>query len=112
MLKKEIGSRLRKLRTLHEESLRDLASRIGVNYSTLHKIEKGENYPSIEVLDKLADRYNVPRSYFFGETQEVPEEYRDRIQWIAFGEEMRKYNLTPEEIKEMLDGFLKHLNKP
>jgi transcriptional regulator with XRE-family HTH domain len=107
MLKKEIGIRLRELRTARKESLRQLAEKIDITFSALQKIEAGDNYPSVEVIDKLSRHYDVEPSYFFGNRYEVPDKYNDQIKWMAFGDKMDKYNLSPHEVEKMLEGFLK-----
>jgi transcriptional regulator with XRE-family HTH domain len=107
MLKEEIGDRLRDLRVSKNYSLRALAEKLNVSYSTLYKIENGDNYPSIEILDKLSKHFDVERSYFFGESKDVPDKFKDKIKWIAFGDKMEQFNLSPEQLEEMLEGFLK-----
>lgn len=102
MLKKEIGFRLRYLRKSRKDSLRALAEKIEVNYSTLHKIETGENYPSIDVLDKISKVYNVDHAYFFGDKQDVPDELKGKVKWISYIDEMETLNLGPDELKSML----------
>lgn len=109
-MKKEIGERFKYIRNKHKDSLRGLAEKLNISFTTLHKIETGYNYPSIEVINKISKHYDVPHSYFFGEEKEVPQQFKDKIQWIDFGDKMEKHDLSPKEIEEMLEGFLKRIN--
>lgn len=107
--KREIGNKLKILRGT--EPLRSLADKLGLSFTTLQKIESGTNYPSPKVLSKLCEHFSVDRSFFFGKIQNVPEAFQNSLKWIAFGEEMEKYNLKPEEIENILRVFMKLNNK-
>jgi HTH-type transcriptional regulator, competence development regulator len=109
-LQKEIGRKLKELRLQHDYSVREVAEKIGVHYTYVSKIEKGQN-PSIDKLQKLCELYNVPVSSLFGEEQEVPDELKALdVKWITFNKEMIKEGLTPEKIKELVE-VVKKLNK-
>ena len=57
----ELGERLRELREAHGWSLREVASRAGVNHGYLSQLERGEvAQPAPSMLHKLADGYDVP----------------------------------------------------
>jgi len=102
-LQKEIGQKLKGLRTSRKYTTAEVAERTGITQSYVSKIERGEKQTSITTLQLLADFYNVHISYFFGEQQDIPEELQGKIDWISFGEEMERRNLTPEELKEIAD---------
>lgn len=107
----DIGPRIKKLREKHGYSLRGLGERINMTHSHLSRIEKGEKIPNIELLETLANVFDVPISYFFGETIEIPPELENmNIEWIAFNEKMDKKGLTPEEIEKIID-FVEYLRK-
>lgn len=104
---KEIGPRIRKLREDKGLSLRELGDRINISFTHLSRIERGEKIPNLELLNTLANVFDVDMSYFFGEKQQVPEEFKDKVEWITFGEEMEKRNVSPEQLKELVAAFMK-----
>ena len=61
---KDFGSRLRKLRRDAEMSQAELAEQLGVVPSAVGKYERlADSYPSVEILLKIADYYNVSTDY-------------------------------------------------
>jgi transcriptional regulator with XRE-family HTH domain len=100
----EIGDRIRKLREEKGLSLRELESRIKISYSHLSRIENNKKKPNLDLLELLAEFYDVPLHEFFGDKVETPKKLEDvGVEWITFAEEMKKQNLTPEEIKNILN---------
>jgi len=63
---KTIGHRLRSLREGHGETAADLANVLGCSQATIYHYEKGRALPSVLDLEKIADHYGVPISYFLG----------------------------------------------
>lgn len=107
----KVGGRIKQLRNKRNLTLQELGEKINFNYSNLSKIERGERKPTLELLEQLADFFDVKVAYFFGEEQPLPRELVDRgVEWMTFGEEMEKRNLTPEELKRMVE-FLDNFNK-
>lgn len=93
-----VGKNLRGLRTSKGYTLRHVAEHLGIDYSYLSKVEKGQA-ASLDLLQKLADFYKVDISYFF---TDVPEELQDiGVEWIEFSKEMNNKNITPDEIRDM-----------
>lgn len=108
---KDVGKRIQRIRIERGYTLQELGDKINFNYSNLSKIERGVRTASIELIESLAKFFDVPISYFFGETIEVPQELKERdVEWIAFNEEMEKRGLTPDELKKIVD-FIDSLNK-
>lgn len=59
------------LRTLRDErglSLRDLAQKLDITYSSLGKYERNEQQPNIETLIKIANYFDVTVDYLIGRT--------------------------------------------
>lgn len=101
-LDERIGEKLRKLRSQKGYSTREVGRRIGISNSYVSKIEKGQ-IPSLTTLEKLCDLYSVDIKEMFGDNPEIPEELKtEDVEWIAFKEEMRKEELTPDEIKKYI----------
>jgi transcriptional regulator with XRE-family HTH domain len=77
----QIGQRVRKVRQMRSLTQKALAERLagGVDYSYIGKIERGEQLPSLKVLQRIAEALNVPLGYFFSDeawTNLLPEEIR------------------------------------
>lgn len=62
-----IGSRLRKARENKKLSQLEVSKLTNINNKTLSRYENDGAEPDFDTLRKLADLYDVPVSYFFGE---------------------------------------------
>ncbi len=64
-----IGEKLRSLRKKLGLTQKEFASRIKgkVDYTYIGKVERGEQYPSVKMLERIAKSFSVPLSYFFEE---------------------------------------------
>lgn len=61
----DVGQRLRLLRDQRGLSLRALSQRCGLSVNAIHRIELGENSPTVATLHLLATALNVPITEFF-----------------------------------------------
>ncbi len=64
------GERLRRLRG--KRSQRQIASELDMPVTTLSSLENQKTIPRGEVLEKLADYFKVPMSYFFKDLTTEP----------------------------------------
>jgi len=66
-VKIKVGQRLKKLRKSLDLTQKQFASRVPgkIDYTYIGKIERGEQYPSLKLLEKTGRAYDVPLSYFF-----------------------------------------------
>jgi len=87
-----IGWKIRKLRNAHKETLIGLAEKIGIDYSSLSKIERGEREPSVDLLKRIVDLYLVDPKYFFGENFTQSE-----------GDLLLEADLNPSALKQKYD---------
>ena len=62
------GERLRILRTRKGLSQLDFAKQIKISKSAVNMYERGEREPSFEVLETIADYFNVDLDYLLGKT--------------------------------------------
>lgn len=62
------GERLRKLRKEKQKTLRDLNDELGVSFSNLAQIERGEHGCNAETLNILSKYYNVSIDYLLCKT--------------------------------------------
>jgi transcriptional regulator with XRE-family HTH domain len=106
------GEKIKKLRKEKGLTLKELGEVIDFNYSNLSKIERNERKPTIELLEKLAEFFEVEISYFFGEKQEIPEEFKDLgIEWISFSKEMSEKEISLEELRTLAETIAKLKHK-
>ncbi len=62
----EFGSRLKMLRKNHDMTQKHLAARIGVAKSVVSYYERGDRFPSAEVLIRIAKLFHVSTDYLLG----------------------------------------------
>lgn len=67
-----LNEALRLIRTFHDLKQFELANRLGVSRSYLSEIEKGAKTPSLELLDKYAAEFGIPRSSILFFAEELP----------------------------------------
>lgn len=59
-----IGTRIYKLRKLHDMSFKEFSEKVSVGVSTVHKWENGVRVPNKVNLDKLVRSFNLDKKYF------------------------------------------------
>lgn len=106
------GNRLRQLRTERKLRQEDLAKILGVHRATIGKYETDERFPDREVLESLADFFDVSVDYLLNRTN-IPNAYIDSTNTNK--NETNKYPKSSIEdetltIKELLD-FIKDKRK-
>ena len=86
-----------------------------VDYSYIGKIERGEQLPSLKVLQRVAEALNVPLGYFFSDeawTELLPEEIRRIRPYGAQATLLREtIHLHPDDIplvREILGILVRH----
>ena len=67
----DFSTRLKELRVSKELSQDDLAKTLGLAKSSISMYEKGKRKPSFEVLESLADFFNVDMDYLLGKTDKT-----------------------------------------
>lgn len=67
----EFSNRLKELRSSRNLSQDDLAKNLGLGKSSISMYEKGKRKPSFEVLEALADFFNVDMDYLLGKTNKT-----------------------------------------
>jgi transcriptional regulator with XRE-family HTH domain len=60
-----LGGKIKKLREERKLSMRELGERVGVSHAHISKLESGINSPSVDLLQKLADFFDIDITYFF-----------------------------------------------
>lgn len=63
--KKQLGQKIKKIRKSKNITQEKLAEIIGVDFGYISKLEVGQNFPSIQTLNKIADALETDISSFF-----------------------------------------------
>jgi transcriptional regulator with XRE-family HTH domain len=109
---KNISKKIKELRIKRSLTLEELGEKINFNYSNLSKIERGLRPPTLELIEKLSEFYNVPLVHFFGEEKAIPDELKKfNPEWVAFIEDMEEKDFTPDEITEIVKLVTKFSGK-
>ena len=82
-----VGERLKKLRKRLGLTQKEFAARVTgkLDYTYIGKIERGHQYPSLKMLERIGQAFSVPFSYFFEDD--------------SF---LKSFDLLPAEIKDLL----------
>ena len=67
---KQVGKELRTLRESLTLSQAKLAELLGITQSSLNRYENGQSTPSVDLLRKYADFFDVSMDYIFGRCDE------------------------------------------
>lgn len=78
--------RLKELRTSRNLSLQELADIVNMSKSSVYKWERGEREPGLEILEAIADYFNVDYDYLIGKS-DIPNRAL-----IFYGEEQNLFN--------------------
>jgi transcriptional regulator with XRE-family HTH domain len=89
--------KIKVLRKKHKDTLMDLSNKINYDYSNLSKIERGIYQPSLELLKKIANVYNVDMNYFFDDYNDYTSDeikFMGEVDISSNEELLKKYNLV------------------
>ncbi len=70
-MKAEIGRRIRKIRVERGLTQKELASKVGIDFTYIGKIERGEQLPSLKILLKIAEALSLPFGCFLEDKDTV-----------------------------------------
>jgi transcriptional regulator with XRE-family HTH domain len=102
------GGRVRELRQAKRLTLRDVAAKVGINFTYLSKIENGRldfsDYPSEKLIRKLAKALGGDTDELLLLAEKVPDRIRRRV--IERPDAFQKIALLNDKA---LDQLLKHL---
>ena len=74
------GARLRQLRIRKGQSLQQVADAVKASKAHIWELEKGDSRnPSIELLQRLAQHFDVSIAYFVGEDPDAPDEEEELV---------------------------------
>lgn len=66
-----IGLKLKKIRNLHNLSQAQLSEKIKVHTTNIARYETNKQTPTIEILKKIADFYDITIDYFISDNEEI-----------------------------------------
>lgn len=93
-----LGERLKMLREEKGISRRQVSLAIGLEQSTYGKFESEQKAPGRDIVQKLADFYNVTTDYLLGRTEE---RRTDEISALHITGGLSYEDLPPEAIQEL-----------
>ena len=103
-----LSENIKKNRRESNLSQEAFAERLGVSFQTISKWERGECYPDIEMLPKIANFFGITIDALMGADQYQEKEYVDTLQ-----EELRKCDIMRDEatlVKKAEEGLRKYPN--
>ncbi len=107
-MKLYLSENIRKNRHKSNLSQEAFAERLGVSFQTISKWERGECYPDIEMLPKIANFFGITIDALMGADLYQEKEYVDTLQ-----EELRKYDMARDEVtlvRKAEEGLRKYPN--
>lgn len=61
-----VGKKIREVRKMHKDTLKELSEKINYDLSNLSKVERGKYAATVELLNKIIKVYKLSPTYFFG----------------------------------------------
>ena len=102
------SNRVKELRKKKNLSQTKLGEMVGIHYTQVGRYEKGESFPSMEILRKLADALEVSTDYLMeGSSEEVALAYiHDRELLHQFKQVQEMEERDQEMIKTFIDALI------
>lgn len=91
------GKRVKELRDELGLSTRGFGKKIGFSNSYVSNIENGKKLPTMNVLTKISEVFDVDLAYFL--LDETDEPISEDKEWYLFGKELEKEGITLEDVK-------------
>lgn len=111
--------RLKQLRREKNLTLDEMEKASGITKSSLSKYETGQRHPRLELLQILADFFEVSVDYLIGKTDDrntavlehIPDVLREiGVEYIEVAKELKDEGLSPEDIRKIIE-FAKNYKK-
>jgi transcriptional regulator with XRE-family HTH domain len=110
------GERIRELRKAKNLNQRDLAAKVGVNFTYLSKIENGKldfaQFPSEETIRKLARALGADEDELLLLAQKIPEAMRDDVirRSAVYRKMVQLDDKSFDELNKAVDKLLKEMD--
>jgi transcriptional regulator with XRE-family HTH domain len=95
---KQIGLRIKRLRSINNLTQNELAIKLGVQTQTISKYERGVGLPDIGFLVGMADIFECSTDYIIGRDNYLPEKY-----WKAVHVNLVDVTMIYESAKKITD---------
>ena len=112
-----VGDRLKKLRKSLGLTQKEFASRVPgkIDQTYIGKIERGYQYPSLKLLERIGGAFSVPISYFFENGRESKQgmiRFIEILEWLTQDEERAETTAEKrlEQHKYMMFGYWKAIS--
>ncbi len=103
-----VGQRIREIRKDRNLTQRQLAERVGINFTYLSRVENDrlddEQTPREDTLQKIAKALNTDADELLLLARRIPDAFRERI-LSKPGIFRRILNLSDSDLEELLQGF-------
>ena len=105
-MNKSFGQLLKELRRSKPISQRDLADKVGVDFSYISKIENDRlPPPAAQTIEKISDALEIPHEILLTHSGKVSEEIKEMItsspEVVQFLKEVRTLNLSGADWKKL-----------
>jgi len=97
-----LGEKLKKLRKEKSWSQQELSDKLGVHIKHVSRYENNVNKPSLEMLRKLSEFFNVSVDYLVNEEASIEPNIKDKELQMYF----EKVDKLDEENKKLVKGIL------
>jgi transcriptional regulator with XRE-family HTH domain len=98
-----IGKKITHLREGYGMSKAELGRRLGYHGTYIYYLETGQRRITVELLQQIANIFNVELKYFFDKGEEI-ELDDDKKAFVAYMEDLEKNEgISPEQIKEWVE---------
>lgn len=91
------------------DNINEFSEKIGINRSYFYQFRKLESDITVSILEKIAEYFNVPVSYFFDEEPQITDEKVKEI--IKENEYLKQVNEIREKQVEQMQQTIDLLNK-
>lgn len=113
-MKVKLGQRVKKLRNSLALTQKQFASRVPgkIDYTYIGKIERGQQYPSLKLLERIGKAFSMPLVYFFEDSRQSKQgimSYVEVLEWLN-DYEKRAEATAEERLKQrkyMMYGYWK-----
>lgn len=100
-----LSDRLKYLRSTRDLTQRDLAEKINVTSGAVGMYESGKRFPNNEVLNRIADYFNVTADYLLGRTDNPSQIVQEDNKLTELLKDLDM--LTDDEISDTFTSYLK-----
>ncbi|MCP4665511.1 MAG: helix-turn-helix transcriptional regulator [Deltaproteobacteria bacterium] len=111
LIQKEVGQKIRHMRTMWGLSQIELAEKMGISFQQIQKYEKGVTRISVMRLQQISEVLGVKITAFFDEGESIPRLSGPAISYRSGGEDRESFSPLNKEEITLLKLFRKTRNK-